>query len=277
MRSSRATRHQNRTSARRDRSGLIQTWTPSSLAFIFITFFGFSLSVASLLRRNSIELSTIGMITRSQSHRHDDRSQSHRHGDLSTIDIPDREDTSITTTDNDETTITTVPLPTRYSRRLLLSRTLLSPNACTFYPARQHLLSAQAIPFYPHATSYDDIVLYTHHLDTQPTIELCHHHDIGNINAIPEYNTDILFNTRHFNPPHPQDTYYEHGLLRPLTIMPPDTTPDNQQQQSTTISTKLAKDYLYHGNHCFITQNVNGMMYDDLKIKSYIHQMKTNK
>jgi hypothetical protein len=265
MWSLRATRHQNRTPARRDRSGPNPTRTPSSLAFIFIIVFGFSLSVASLLRRNSTELSTIrNMITRSQSHRHDNPT-------INTIDIPDQEDTSINTTNNDETTITTVPLPTRYSRRLLLSRTQLSPNTCAFYPARQHLLSAQALPFYPPAIPYDDTAFYSqHHQYTQPTLELCHHRDTGINNGNDSLrnqvrdNTDILFNTRHFYPPHPQGTYYEHGLLRSLT-------PDNQQQQNTSaISTRRTKDFPYHGNHCFITQNVNGMMYDDLKIKSYI-------
>ena len=191
-----ATRHQNRTPARRDRSGPNPTRTPSSLAFIFIIVFGFSLSVASLLRRNSTELSTIrNMITRSQSHRHDNPT-------INTIDIPDQEDTSINTTNNDETTITTVPLPTRYSRRLLLSRTQLSPNTCAFYPARQHLLSAQALPFYPPAIPYDDTAFYSqHHQYTQPTLELCHHRDTGINNGNDSLrnqvrdNTDILFNT----------------------------------------------------------------------------------
>ena len=267
------------------------------------------------------------MTTRSQSH----RSQSHRHDDpsINTVDIPDQDNTSINTTDNDETTKAAVPLPTRYSRRLLLSRTLLSPNTCAFYPTGQHLrLSAQAIPFYPPTISHDDTALYPHYQHTQPTTELCRdRRDTNNINTIPlyppaisydddtafcihhqhtqpttelchhrntgsnngndlyhnhnaYYNTDILFNTRHFHPPHPQGTYYEHGLLRPLTILPPDPTSDNQQQQqqqNTAITTKLTKDFPYHGNHCFITQNVNGITHDDLKIKSYIHQMKTNK
>ena len=88
--------------------------------------------------------------------------------------------------------------------------------------------------------------------------------------------TDILFTTRHFDHPHPTNTYYEHGLLRSLTVPPSTTNTIDQHTSIITRGIKTKKEFPYHGNHCFITQNVNGMLHDDLKIKSYIHQMKEN-